>query len=135
MRYGVLIDGEPGAYGVIAPDLPGCTAMGNTIEEALANLSAAFQDWVEAAERRSEVPQPRDLDALRADLEVADALRKGATMASVFLTRPSRKPVKADLSLDEGVIAALDAAAQRVGVTRSDVVELLVRRNLAELPD
>jgi len=34
-RYVVLIDqAEDGAYGVVFPDLPGCTAMGDTVEEA-----------------------------------------------------------------------------------------------------
>ncbi len=30
-RYTALIDGAAGEYGVFFPDLPGCTAMGNTI--------------------------------------------------------------------------------------------------------
>ena len=34
-RYGVLIDGRRGGYGVVFPDLPGCTAMGRTLDEAL----------------------------------------------------------------------------------------------------
>jgi hypothetical protein len=29
--YGVLIDGRRGGYGVVFPDLPGCTAMGRTL--------------------------------------------------------------------------------------------------------
>src|SRR5258705_8927480 len=46
-RYVALIDGKPGAYGVIFPDLPGCTAMGKTIDKdggaasALASTSGA----------------------------------------------------------------------------------------------
>jgi predicted RNase H-like HicB family nuclease len=33
-RYAALIDGKRGAYGVTFPDLPGCTAMGRTLDEA-----------------------------------------------------------------------------------------------------
>lgn len=47
MNYTVLIDGRKGAYGVVVPDLPGCTAMGATIEEALDNAAAAMRDWME----------------------------------------------------------------------------------------
>ena len=36
-RYIALIDGKPGAYGVVFPDAPGCAAMGKTIDEALAH--------------------------------------------------------------------------------------------------
>jgi len=34
-RYTALIDGEAGAYGVSFPDLPGCVAMGRTVDEAV----------------------------------------------------------------------------------------------------
>lgn len=39
MRWTVLIDGETGAYGVVFPDLPGCTALGTTVDEALSPTS------------------------------------------------------------------------------------------------
>src|SRR5262249_17794425 len=42
MHYVVLIDGKPGAYGVVVPDFFGCTTMGKTIEEALANAIDAM---------------------------------------------------------------------------------------------
>jgi hypothetical protein len=38
--------------------------------------------------------------------------------------------VKANLSLDSGVLAAIDATARRLGVTRSAMVELLAKRGL-----
>jgi len=37
IRYVALIDGEAGAYGVVIPDLPGCTAMGAGVDEAMIN--------------------------------------------------------------------------------------------------
>jgi predicted RNase H-like HicB family nuclease len=35
MRYVALIDGRPGAYGVVVPDLPGCTSAAATTDLAL----------------------------------------------------------------------------------------------------
>ncbi len=35
MRYIALVDGKAGAYGVVIPDLPGCTSAGSTTDEAL----------------------------------------------------------------------------------------------------
>src|ERR1700687_3868846 len=35
MRYIALVDGNAGAYGVVVPDLPGCTSAGPTTDEAL----------------------------------------------------------------------------------------------------
>lgn len=58
-RYPVLVDGKEGAFGVVVPDLPGCTAMGATIEEALDNARAAMRDWMDATiEAGGAVPAP-----------------------------------------------------------------------------
>ncbi|HTJ56699.1 MAG TPA: type II toxin-antitoxin system HicB family antitoxin, partial [Devosiaceae bacterium] len=46
MRYVALIDGEAGGYGVQFPDAPGCTAMGETEDEALRNAAEALSEWV-----------------------------------------------------------------------------------------
>jgi len=43
-----LIDGEPGAYGVVFPELPGCIAMGDTVDEAIENAGEALRDWMDA---------------------------------------------------------------------------------------
>ena len=48
--YPALLDGEKGAYGVSFPDLPGIVAMGETVEEALANAENALLDYVIEAE-------------------------------------------------------------------------------------
>jgi len=45
--YRAVLDGKPGAYGVVFPDLPGCTAMGVTFGDALVNAAAAIRDWSE----------------------------------------------------------------------------------------
>jgi predicted RNase H-like HicB family nuclease len=134
MRYTVLIDGKAGAYGVVFPDLPGCAAMGKTIDQALANAAEALRDWVEATEEFGEkVPPPRPLEKLRHDREVAAALAQGATLASVPLVRETGKPVKANLSIDSGVLAAIDAAAERRKLTRSGMVELMAKTTLPRI--
>jgi predicted RNase H-like HicB family nuclease len=74
MRYTVIIDGKKGSYGVVVPDLPGCTAMSATIEEALANVIAAMRDWVEiAGEAGTAIPAPAEPEVLRHDPEVREA--------------------------------------------------------------
>lgn len=128
-RYVALIDGAAGAYGVDIPDLPGCTAMGRTVDEALQAAVEAAQDWAEVmTESGGVVPPPRSVETLRDDLEVREALAQGAILASVALVRRIGKPVKANLSLDAGVLAALDAEARRAGLSRSGLVEALTKR-------
>jgi predicted RNase H-like HicB family nuclease len=134
MRYTVLIDGKEGAYGVVVPDLPGCTAMGDTIEAALAHATDAMRDWAEVTEQAGgRVPLPRRPEALVADEDVRDALVAGAMLASAPLVRETGRPVKANLSLDAGVLAAIDAEAARRKLTRSAFVELIARRALNEM--
>ena len=133
-RYTALIDGKTGAYGVVFPDLPGCTAMGKTIDAAIANAAEALRDWAEVmAEVGKAVPAPRALEELRADPEVAEALAGGASLTSVPLIRATGKPVKANVSVDAGILAAIDAEAARRKLTRSAFIELMARHALPEL--
>jgi predicted RNase H-like HicB family nuclease len=133
-RYFVLIDGKAGAYGVSFPDLPGCVAMGKTMDAALTNAADALRDWVEATEEGGgKVPRARALETLRRDLEVKAALAAGASIATVPLVRETGKPVKANLSIDSGVLAALDEEAQRRKLTRSAFIELLARETLTKV--
>ena len=46
MKYPALIDGEPGAYGVSFPDLPGVVAMGDTPGEAVRNAAESRADGI-----------------------------------------------------------------------------------------
>jgi predicted RNase H-like HicB family nuclease len=133
-RYIALIDGSAGAYGVVFPDLPGCTAMGKTMDDALANAAEGLRDWVEVTEESgAKVPRARSLEALRRDPEVKRALAEGAGLAAVPLVRETGKPVKANLSIDSGVLAALDEEAQRRSLTRSGFVEMLARTMLTKV--
>jgi len=78
-RYVALLDGHAGAYGVVVPDLPGCSSGGATIEEAVANTQEAVTLWVdEMAAQGGDITAPRDGEAVLADPEVADAVAAGA---------------------------------------------------------
>ena len=128
-RYVALVDGEAGAYGVTVPDMPGCTAMGDTVEDALTNAVEAMRDWVEVVEERGgTLPPASTIDHLRTDPDVAAALAEGAMLTTIALVRHTGRPVKANLSLDAGVLAALDAEAKRRGLTRSAMVEAMTRQ-------
>jgi hypothetical protein len=50
---------------VVFPDLPGCTAMGRTLDEALQHAMEAASEWAQAVS----LPRPRLLEALRDDRE------------------------------------------------------------------
>lgn len=132
-RYTALIDGAAGAYGVVVPDMPGCTAMGDTIESALLNAADAMRDWAEEMVAMGDrVPAPRRLDEVRLVAEVREALAGGASLATITLIRESGRPAKANLSIDAGVLAAIDEEAARLRLTRSAFIEMIAKRHLSE---
>jgi predicted RNase H-like HicB family nuclease len=49
-NYRVALRHSEEGYSVSCPGLPGCWSQGATEEEALANIQAAIQEYVEAAE-------------------------------------------------------------------------------------
>ena len=134
MRYLALIDGSEGEYGIVFPDLPGCAAMGGTMDEVMASASEALGDWINTVEASGNaIPAARTLETFRADPEVAEALREGSTLTAITFVRSTGKPVRANLSLDRGVVIAIDAEAERRGVTRSAMVEIIARQQLPEM--
>lgn len=130
-RYVAIVDGKPGAFGVVVPDLPGCTSAGATVDAALRNAVEAVTLWVEDARADGEkIPKPRSAEKLRQDAEVQAALANGGVLAYVPLVRDSGRPVKANLSLDAGLLEAIDEAAERRGLTRSAFLASAAREKI-----
>ena len=131
MRYIALVDGKAGAYGVIVPDLPGCTSAGSTSDEALRNAVEAVRLWVEDAIDNGEtLPSPRSVEALRTDPQIAATLTEGAALAVVPLLLDAGRAVRANLSLDAGLLAAIDEAAKAHGLTRSAFLASAAREKI-----
>ena len=76
-KYPSIIDGEPGAYGVVIPDLGTC-GMGVTVDEALADATQALPEYLAVLREHGEdVPPPSALE----DIALAD----GEMLAYVIL--------------------------------------------------
>ena len=130
-RYIALVDHDKAGFGVVFPDAPGATAMGDTLDEALNHAAEALSDWMQGeVEDGRRMPKARSWAALRKDGEVAEALAEGAVMALVPLIMTSGKSVRANLSLDEGLLRAIDEAARRNGVTRSAFLASAARQKI-----
>jgi predicted RNase H-like HicB family nuclease len=62
MRYGVVIERGETSYGAYVPDLPGCIAVGETLEEVKALITEAIQFHLEGLrEDGMEVPAPTSI--------------------------------------------------------------------------
>ena len=132
--YPALLDGAPGAIGVSFPDCPGCVAMGADTPEAFANAIEALAEWIHDARAAGRAdPDPRDALTLRGDPDVASTLAEGGVFILVPLLIESGRSVKANISLDRGLLDAIDEAAKRVGVTRSGFLASAARDKIAEM--
>jgi predicted RNase H-like HicB family nuclease len=130
-RYIALVDGKPGAYGVVVPDLPGCTSGGKTVDAALRNAVEAVRLWAEDARGEGQaMPRARTIEVIRRDGEVAAALVEGAVLAVVPLLLDAGRPAKANLSVDAGLLEAIDEAAEAHGLTRSAFIASAAREKI-----
>jgi predicted RNase H-like HicB family nuclease len=127
-HYMAILDGKPGAYGVSFPDAPGCVAMGETAEEALRYAVLALTDWV----GEDDPPVARSIETLRLDEDVREQIAEGGVFVVVPLIRESGRLVRANISMDAGLLEAIDAAAERAGVTRSAFLVGAARDKIVE---
>jgi predicted RNase H-like HicB family nuclease len=132
-RYIALVDGRAGAIGVVVPDLPGCSSGGATVDEALRNAQEAVSLWAdEMLAQGGKVPAPRPLEAAFADPEIATALSEGSALALVPLVRDSGRAARANISIDAGLLDAIDEAAAARGLTRSAFLASAAREKIAK---
>ena len=128
MRFPVAIEIGSGtqAYGIVAPDLPGCFSAGDTLDEAMVNAEEAAAAWIDAALDANEaIPAPSPLDILREDPRFAGWSFGVVNVGEDIL---DNEPARVNVSLPRRVLARLDAQAKAAGKTRSGyIVEMTLR--------
>ncbi len=133
MRYIAFIHKDPdSAYGVSFPDVPGCISAGDTIDDAVHNAVEALSGHFRMLEADGgPVPSPRDFDAIMNDPELAED-RQGAMTTIVPLVRDRGSATRINVSLDLGLLEAINAAARDRGQTRSAFLASAARREIVE---
>jgi predicted RNase H-like HicB family nuclease len=133
MYYSALVHKDPdSAFGVIFPDVPGCFSAGDTLEETMRNAGEALALHVSWLLRDGDpVPAPRTPDEILADPALAED-REGATLVLVPLIRDLGSTTRVNVSLDLGLLEALDSAARQRKQTRSAFIASAVRKELIE---
>ncbi|OYW16150.1 MAG: CopG family transcriptional regulator [Novosphingobium sp. 12-64-8] len=112
--YAVVHKDADSAFGVHFPDLPGCFSAADEIEQLVPNACEALELWFEDA---TEEVEPRSLDEVRS--RAAADLAEGAFIVAVPRIRRSGRQVRANISLDRGMLDAIDRAAADRQLTRS----------------
>ncbi|TIL59707.1 MAG: ribbon-helix-helix protein, CopG family [Mesorhizobium sp.] len=128
-HYVGILDGADDVWGVRVPDLPGCHAGGASPEEAIADATSAVREWAEARmAKHLPLPDARTVADLLQLGGIDSAGGESAVMIAVLID--SGRPVRANLSLDAGLLAAIDAEASRRGLTRSAFIASAAREKI-----
>ena len=132
MRYIAFIHKDPDSdFGVSFPDVPGCYSAGFTLDEASQNAVEALSGhirWLEAD--GDPVPAPRPLDVIMADPELAED-REDAVIIAVPLVRDLGSTTRINVSLDLGLLQAIDDEARQRKQSRSAFIASAVRKEIS----
>ncbi|SHK49712.1 Predicted nuclease of the RNAse H fold, HicB family [Roseomonas rosea] len=128
--YPAIIErGADGAFGVVFPDLPGCTSAGTSVQHAAEQAAEALALHVEGMLEDSEaLPEPSAPDAPLPDW-LAEAGSDEVARVLVPVVLPS-KGVRVNITMDEGLLQRVDAAVAEHGDTRSGYIAEAVRQHL-----
>ena len=117
--YLAVVDKDTGsAYGVWFPDVQGCFSAADARGDVIRNAIEALSLHLEGREP----PDARDVIAIAEDPNAKEALDDGAFLLAIPYVTTAHKHVRANISLDRGTLAAIDAAASERGLTRSSFI-------------
>jgi len=111
--HAIVHKDEDSAWGVHFPDLPGCFSAADDLADVQANASEAVMLYLEG----EKAPEPSAIEKIR-DM-AADDLAEGAFLLAVPYVYVSNRPQRINISIDRGVLDAIDAAATARKLTRS----------------
>ena len=119
-QYVGILDGASDVWGVRVPDFPGCHGGGSTPDAALADAISALREFAAHQMAKGvEIKPPRALREVMADPAAAFDPTAGESLIMVPLLLDRGRSVKANISLDAGLLEAIDEEAERRGLTRS----------------
>lgn len=115
-RYFALVeqDGDS-AFGITFPDVPGCFSAADDEDDIMKNAIEALSIHLEG----KDLPKARGASELNEVPEIRAAILAGAYLIRVSLIISEARQVSANISLDKGMLKAIDAAARERGLTRS----------------
>jgi predicted RNase H-like HicB family nuclease len=112
---GIVHKDRSSAYGVYFPDVPGCFSAADDFEDLLPNAMEALSLYAED----KELPAPSPIEKLRTRRDVAADLATGAFLIAVPIIANDARVVRANITMESGMLKAIDAEAKARGLTRS----------------
>ena len=126
-NYIGILDGSGDVWGVRIPGIDGCVGGGATPEAAIADVTQALRH-VLAHKQSSGIPFP-EASTIAAILQKEKPAKSESTVIIPVVLDAGRS-VRANLTMDAGLLEAIDTAATRAGITRSAFIANASREKL-----
>ncbi len=128
MRYYIALvhEDEGSGFGVSFPDVPGVFSAADDIADLIPNAAEALNLLAED----EPLPVARSLEEVRLDPDVAAELARGAFLVAVPFIENDAKIVRINVSMESGMVKAIDAAASARNLTRSAFLAQAARHEI-----
>jgi predicted RNase H-like HicB family nuclease len=111
--YAAVLEGEGDVWSIRVPDLKGCHGAGATPEEAMADTISAMREWATTVLADGcPIPAPRTVQEVMSDFEVEFDPAAGESIVMLPLLVELGRQVRANRSLDAGIVEATGAASR-----------------------
>ena len=125
--YIALVHKDPdSAFGVQFPDVPRCFSAADSMDDLVGNAMEALSLWAEDAV----MPKPRAIEQIVADPDIAAELAAGAFLISMPFAANDARLVPANISMERGMLKAIDMTAKRRKLTRSAFLAQAARNEI-----
>jgi predicted RNase H-like HicB family nuclease len=128
MRYYIAVvhKDEGSSFGVSFPDVPGVYSAADDMADLIPNAAEALNLLAED----ESLPAARVLEEVRRDPAVASELAQGAFLVAVPFIENDAKIVRINVSMESGMVRAIDAAASARKLTRSAFLAQAARHEI-----
>lgn len=128
MRYYIaVVHKDPdSAFGVRFPDVPGAYSAADELDDVASNASEALSLYAED----TALPSPRGINDIRKDPEVAADITEGAFLIAVPYIENDAKVERINVTMEAGLLRAIDEAARVRKLTRSAFLAQAARHEI-----
>lgn len=126
--FAIVHKDENSAFGVSFPDIPGCFSAADKEFQILPNAMEALEFYTEDM---AILPAPSSIEAIRKMPQIAEDLKNGAYLVSVPLLKNLGKSARVNITLDKGLLQAVDEAAALRKMTRSGFLAQAAMKEIA----
>ncbi len=130
VHYVGILDVSGKVWGVRFPDVPGCVGAGGSPERAIADATIALRDVMAYKRQKGfKLPKAKSISEVLASAEI----NPGETAILIPVILNAGRTVRANLTFDAGLLAAIDGEAKLRGLTRSAFLASAAREKLEAL--